>query len=87
MYVDRHVGVLSVSNLSACPTTSCLKIADAVLLSAVLQFAERLEGMLDRGAVHPKMERLQAILVDHFTALHAGGAPGGCDGAQMRTTI
>lgn len=47
-------------------------------VSCFLQFAQRLEGMLDRGAVHPKMEKLQAILVQHFTALRADVAPGRC---------
>ena len=30
--------------------------------------------MLERGAVHPKMEKLQDILVQHFTVLQADTA-------------
>lgn len=44
------------------------------MVACRLQFAQRLERMLERGAVHPKMERLQDILVQHFTALQADAA-------------
>lgn len=44
----------------------------------VLQFAERLESMMERGAVHPKMAKLQDILIEHFTALSGAGACAGC---------
>lgn len=36
---------------------------------AATQFKERLEYMLESGAVHPKMGKLQDILVAHFRAL------------------
>ena len=38
------------------------------------QFKERLEGMLQRGATHPKMSKLQEILLGHFRGL--AGAEG-----------
>jgi hypothetical protein len=53
------------------------------MVACCLQFAQRLEGMLERGAVHPKMEKLQDILVQHFTALQADAAlPGSTTGGS-----
>lgn len=52
-----------------------------------LQFAQRLESMLERGAVHPKMEKLQEVLVQHFTALQADAAQPGSTTGGSRVII
>jgi len=50
-----------------------------------LQFHERLEQLVQRGAAHPKMETLVKVLLSHFTT--SGGSSEGGEGGEMEASV